>query len=68
MMQKCKVDTFDTDFNKLRLKILLQWFTMYFLFIKFFEINLEIIWKTFEKEFKRIFWTRMYVNKNLFSY
>lgn len=68
MMQKCKVDTFDTDFNKFRLKILLQWFTMYFLFIKFFEINLEIIWKTFEKEFKRIFWTRMYVNKNLFSY
>lgn len=67
-MQKCKVDTFDTDFNKLRLKILLQWFTMYFLFIKFFEINLEIIWKTFEKKFKRIFWTRMYVNKNLFSY
>lgn len=68
MMQKCKVDTFDTDFNKLRLKILLQWFIMYFLFIKFFEINLEIIWKTFEKEFKGIFWTRMYVNKNLFSY
>lgn len=67
MMQKCKVDTFDTDFNKLRLKILLQWFIMYFLF-KFFEINLEIIWKMFEKEFKRIFWTRMYVNKNLFSY
>lgn len=24
MMQKCKVDTFDTDFNKFRLKILLQ--------------------------------------------
>lgn len=49
MMQKCKVDTFDTDFNKFRLKILLQWFTMYFLFIKFFEINLEIIWKMFER-------------------
>lgn len=49
MMQKCKVDTFDIDFNKLRLKILLQWFTMYFLFIKFFEINLEIIWKMFER-------------------
>lgn len=49
MMQKCKVDTFDTDFNKFHLKILLQWFTMYFLFIKFFEINLEIIWKMFER-------------------